>query len=53
MYISEIDDELIQDRSALIQSLSTDPEYLKNKVSFYLCACGLYGSFVVSLNHLS
>ncbi|MED6147516.1 Tyrosine decarboxylase 2 [Stylosanthes scabra] len=26
-------DELIQDRSALIQSLSTNPEYLKNKAS--------------------
>jgi tyrosine decarboxylase len=42
MLICKIDYVLIQDRSALIQSLSTNPEFLKNKVGFYLHACSLY-----------
>lgn len=47
MRISKIDDELIQDRTALIDSLSTNPEFLKNKVGFYLHACSLYCSSAV------
>lgn len=36
MTISKIDDMLVQERSALIQSLSTNPEFLKNKVGLSL-----------------
>jgi tyrosine decarboxylase len=50
MLICKIDYELIQDRNDLIQSLSTNPEFLKNKLCFYLHACSLY--FQVSLLQL-